>query len=176
MSDAELALAEFAGTRAHEKATEAADLLESFLSKCQGMGEACANCLGLKFEPGMSECLATTAAQLLAEAGLRSGRGPGLGEGAASGYSAQRGTMSNVGLYGTMPALGPQGSGRGTEEPAVGPGGLRVLAAGQNSDAPSLIDPSLKGDAAGAGQGAIPWRYRRKVGQYFQRLAEELAE
>jgi hypothetical protein len=132
--------------------------------------------LGLKFAPGMSECLAATIEQLLAEAGLGIGQGAGFGEGFGPGFSARRGSAANMGLYGSLPALGPQGSGRGTTEMSAGPGSSRSLVGGQNPDEPAMIQSEATGSASGVGQGAIPLRYRQKVGQYLQRLAEELGK
>lgn len=176
MSDAEGALVEFEGTRAHEKAVEAADILESFLGKCEGMGKACKGCLA--FNPGLSKGLGNTIEQLLAEAGLKmgSGSGFGMGEGVGGGYSARRSNANNMGLYGGLPALGPQGSGRGTAELSPGLGSPGSLTGGSNPDDPTLVEAGATGAASGAGQGTIPLRYRQRVGRYLQRLAEELNE
>ncbi len=76
MSAAETALAEFAGTRGYEQATRAAEILERFVSQCDGMGEACQGCLA--FHPSLGNCLGNTAQQLLAEAGFGSGMGSGM--------------------------------------------------------------------------------------------------
>jgi len=176
MSQAEGALVEFKGTRAHEKADEAAVILESFLSNCEGMAGACEGCLA--FNPGLSKGLGNTIEQLLAEAGLGmgAGRGFGMGEGAGGGYSARSSNANNIGLYGGLPALGPQGSGRGTAEFGPGPGSPGSLAGGDNPDQPTFVEADATGAASGAGQGTIPLRYRQRVGQYLQRLAEELNE
>lgn len=176
MSQAEGALVAFEGTRAHEKADEAAALLESFLSQCEGMGDACKGCLA--FNPGLSKGLGSTIEQLLAEAGLGmgAGNGVGMGEGAGGGYSARSSNASNIGLYGGLPALGPRGNGRGTAQLGPGPGSPGSLAGGNNPDQPTLVEADATGAASGAGQGTIPLRYRQRVGQYLQRLAEELNE
>ena len=176
MSDAEAALIEFSGTRAHERAVEAADILDSFLSKCQGMGKACKSCLA--FNPGLSDGLGNTVEQLLAEMGLGSGSGSGSGfaAGGSSGYSAQRGGQNNVGMYGGLPTLGPAGMGQGNSQQAAGPGSGGSLAGGHNAQDPALISTDATREASGVGQGEIPLRYRQRVGQYFQRLAEELGQ
>src|SRR5690606_30692694 len=61
--ESENSLAEFAGTLAHKKAVEAADILASFLSQCNGLGQACEGCLA--FSPGLANCLGDTVKQLL---------------------------------------------------------------------------------------------------------------
>ena len=58
MSAAEAGLAEFSGTRGHEKAKEAADILERFIKKCSGMGGEAGACL--VFQPSIGGCLGDT--------------------------------------------------------------------------------------------------------------------
>src|SRR5262249_51489522 len=68
MGEAESGLAEFSGSRGSASAGKAADILEQFLSKGQGMGRQGRQCL--KFAPGLGDALGDTVEQLLAEAGL----------------------------------------------------------------------------------------------------------
>ncbi len=174
MAQAETGLAEFSGTLAHKHALRAAEILEQFLSQCQGMGTAAGNCL--VFSPGFggssAQSLGQTAAQLLAEMGLGSGQGSGGG----SGYSASRNSMNNMGLYGGMPALlgADGGAGRSTSEKAQT---ARDAAAGPGGDNPDqstfaeLASPELEGGSSASG---VPLHYRRRVGEYFRKLSEEL--
>ena len=75
--DAETSLSEFSGTKGHTSATDAADVLESFLSKCQGMGDQAGEaCQGLKFKPG-DGAAGETLDQMLADAGMKLGSKPG---------------------------------------------------------------------------------------------------
>jgi hypothetical protein len=67
MTEAEGALAEFAGTRGHKKAKEAADILDQFIKKCNGMGAG--NCMKLRFQPKMCNSMGNTIGQLLAGMG-----------------------------------------------------------------------------------------------------------
>jgi hypothetical protein len=177
MSEAENALSEFAGTRAHEKASEAADILERFLSLCEGMVGQCQGCL--VFNPSLAKCLGDTVAQLLQEAGLGMGMGTGAGGGAGlgpgNGFSARRSPLGNMGLYGGLPGLGPQFGDQG-----LGPAGAQADApgslGGDGSNDPALVEAAATGQASGSAQGTIPARYRQRVGQYFQRIAEEASE
>ncbi len=174
MSAAARALAEFSGTQAHAEAKRAADILETFLAKCQGMGEEGAACLKKGFQPGLGQSLGETLSQLLSDAGLKRGSGPGGGAG--GGYSARRSSLDNIGLYGGLPQrTGPQRAGLGNRSRnAAGEG---RYASGPHSAAEGGAgDPLANAAAAGGGEAAIPSQYRRKVGRYFQRLADELGD
>src|SRR5207249_7280443 len=120
-SDAEQGLGGFSGSRGHEGAKRAADILESFLSKCQGMGRqgAGGQCLP-KFQPKLSQCLSNTISQLLSMSGFGSGGDGGFGQGAGNGFSARRNSLQNVGLYGSQPTLvsGPSSMGTGSSNAA----------------------------------------------------------
>jgi hypothetical protein len=178
MSGAESALAEFSGTRAHEKAQEAADILQKFLKMCQGgegMGTAAGACL--VFQPTLANCLGNTVEQLLAEMGLGGGGkgGMGMGSGGTGGYSSRRG---GFGLYGGMPGMtgalgGDYGaSGNPDQNP---PGGLvRELPGGANPDEAVWPELSAGAGAGGLGEADVPVRYRRRVGEYFRRIIDEL--
>ncbi len=174
MAAAEAGLAEFSGTRGHQKAQQAADILEKFLKQCQGGGMA--ECAGgcLIFQPKLGGCLGNTVAQLLAQMGMPgTGSGSGTGSGAGSGYSARRSAMPNMGLYGGMPGMGEAyGEAAGSEGSRADSSGDHRRG-GANPDAPTLIELPAEAAAAGISEGAVPVRYRRQVGQYFQRIAEE---
>ncbi len=172
MTEAEAGLAEFSGTIGHEKAKQAAEILEKFLKQCEamdGMGGCAANCL--IFQPSLGNCLGNSIAQILAQMGMNSGIG-GMGMGAGSGgYGSRRGGM---GLYGGLPGMagnygdGSQQDGAQDDAPA------RFHTGGSNPDQPTMFDASAEGAAGGIGQGAIPVRHLRRVGEYFQRVADEV--
>jgi hypothetical protein len=165
MSEAEDALAEFKGTQAHAKAKEAAEILEKFLDQSQSPGGLQGQAQGcLVFRPGIGQSMGQTAAQMLAEMslGMRSGMG---------GYG-------NMGLYGQMAGMSGMGSGqsgdprnmhggRGDKADSSNPGG-------GNPDQAGPIELLTGGAATATSERAVPARYRQQVGQYFQRLAEEL--
>lgn len=171
MTEAESGLAEFSGTRGHSGAKEAADILETFLSKSKSMGQSAKQCL--TFQPRVGQSLSQTAQQLLADAGLGNGNG-GQGNGGGGGYSTRRSTLQNVGLYGGIP-LSEQSSGKdGISRDAIvgtGRGGRdrmgRELGGGVFESRNAL-------NASGTGEAVVPLRYRRKVGRYFQRIADEI--
>jgi hypothetical protein len=168
MSEAEVALSEFGGTRGHQKATEAAETLKKFLSQCEGVGEAGEGCLA--FSPSLSSCLGDTVAQLLAEAGLGNGNGPGQGSG--NGYSARSNSLKNVGLYGGLPgmdALSSNGNGQSRQSA----NSKNRFNSGEDHDDPALVEATNVSGATGGGQGSTPARYRQRVGKYLQRIAEE---
>ena len=176
MLDAEMGLLEFNGDQALAKATEAADILESLLGQCKGMGGQCKG--GLSFNPTLGSKMGNTLQQLLGEAGL-GGVGSGFGQGAGGsggGYSARRGG-ANVGMYGGMQSLGQAGmsQGQGTRNAAAnGQGDGSGYGIGGNGRDPSRVDMSVTSEAASSSQGSVPLRYRRRVGRYLQELAEEL--
>jgi hypothetical protein len=181
MTDAEEALASFAGTRSFESAKNAALILERFLSQCSGngslnqAGQAC-----LAFNPGLAGNLGNSIEQMLAEAGLPSlsqiGK-PGFGSGAGTGngFSARQNNMNNVGLYGSLPALvssARQGSGHLSA--AGGRGRSQGTAVARRS--PELNKAQGATAGAGAPQADIPAPYRRRVADYFERIADELGD
>ena len=162
MTGAEGALAEFAGTRGHTKAKEAADILNKFLKKCNGMGNCAGNCL--KFKPGLCNSMGNSIAQLLA--GMNSGNGNGSGGMSGDGmmglYGGLPTSLANMGEFGHGPSSRNRrgvGSPRGANPDELKPG--------------ELFAP---GAATGASEGAVPVRYRRQVGDYFERVAEETGE
>jgi polyhydroxyalkanoate synthesis regulator protein len=174
MLEAENGLAEFSGTRGHASALEAADILEQFLQKAGQMGqEGAGKALG-GFRPSLGSAMGKTLQQM-----LNRGRGrKSMGQGGGDGYSAARNTSDNVGLYGSdqnysESQSGGEGmrqrenrSGRGPRSPGRALGG--------SGDGPLEAPGHLR--ASGGSDAAIPLRYRRQVGRYFQRVADELGD
>ena len=170
MQGAEDGLAEFSGTKGAEKSREAEQILEKFLSKCNGMGGKCEG--ALKFSPQLGSCMGNTPQQLMNDA-MGQGQGQGQGQGSGNGMSARRG-QNNVGMYGNMPATGQHRSGGGfskKNQPANPAGSANN----------SLNDNQPGGPKAGANAGAttgraditVPPQYRKKTADYFQRLVED---
>jgi hypothetical protein len=174
MTDAETALADFQGTKAFDSATKAAEIMAKFISRCQGEGSMESECLGcLAFQPKLSECLGNSIGQLLAELGLGSGSNPGAGMGNGNGYSARRGPMQNVGLYGQLPSFG-EGLGSGTaQRQRQSTSGVYRGGSGSQAGQPNAADAASQRSATGTGDAAVPAPYRRKVAEYFQRVVEE---
>ena len=174
MTDAETGLAEFSGKTGHRDAKHAADTLETFLKKCNGMGEKSAQaCQGLKFSPGEG-CLGDSLSQMLADAGFQPGNKPGQNGpmGSGGGFSSRRSSLNNMGLYGKMPTRGnPTQSKSGNGKQSLSVGGSYRSDADRTSS--SRLDPHGLLKSSGAGETAVPARYRNRVEQYFQRIADE---
>ena len=162
MAGAESALGEFAPTRGHKKAQQAADILKKFIKECKGMGN-CA-CKGLKFQPTVCKAIGNSLEQLLAAMGMGSGMGGGSG---MDGFGP-------TGLYGGLPPAlaNPGEASGGGEGNARREGGSPI----NNRDGGPPGELFAPGAAAGANAAAVPVRYRRQVGQYFQHVAEETGE
>jgi len=174
MVESETALADFSGSRAHEKAQEAADLLDQFVKKCEGgMGQCAGN--ALRFQPSLSSAMGNSVAQLLAMMGLGAQSGYGGAGMGSGGFSAQRG---GYGVYGDMPGMTqPMGNaGRGRMDATSRDRGRRTVGGRHASKDDSLLDDPASSDASGIGQAAVPAGSRRRVGQYFQRVNEETRE
>jgi len=156
---AEAALAEFAGTRGHAKAKEAADILNKFINNATAWAVAPAK--GCDFIRVWGSGMGNTIAQLLA------GMSSGSGSGGMSGDGA-------VGLYGGLPPCSETWASLATVRAAG------IVAESASRAAPiRMSEPNelfAPGAAAGASEGAVPVRYRRQVGDYFQRVAEETGE
>lgn len=164
MLEAETALADFSGTEGHAASGRAADILEEFLAKCEGMGNQGQLCL--KFQPSLESGLGHTIEQLLNEAGLGSG---GMG-GGQSGYSTRRSTLDSVGLFGNLPGT-DQMPGRTSQRSAPADRSQHP-SAGSGDDAEIVSGQSVRAAAGSSGAG-VPPRYRGRVGAYFRRIAEE---
>ena len=162
---------------ASQNASGAADILESMLGQCQGMGNnACQNCKS-SFNPGSSSSVGKSIDQLLKSMGLgdgQSGMKPGMGAGMApGGYSMPQNTAQNIGLYGGLPMqMQTPRSGNGDKAD----GGIAVYEqGGAASDFGSEVqteEASARGDS-GAG---VPSLYREQVSEYFRQLADELGD
>jgi hypothetical protein len=172
MSAAETALAEFSGKRGYENADRAADILEKFIERCQSEGGMMGlGMRALRFQPGLAAGLGNTVAQLLSEAGLVPGEG--MGGSGSGGRSARRGAAT-IGLYGSLPGVGD----------ATGLGPIGGGRSGSGRDGAGARGGTQPGEPAGAAAGrppgaprpgdvAVPAAYRRRVAEYFQRVAEE---
>jgi hypothetical protein len=169
MAAAQAALADFSGTQAHTAAKDAADQMEKLLSKCSGMGEEASTCL--KFQPGLSDGLGNTVEQMLAS--MNNGGKPGTGTGNGGGYSAKRSTMNNVGMYGHLPTRSTPGGGGGGQN---GKGSTMDASGGTDTGDAMTADALGKNRSAGEAAAAVPPQYRRRVGDYFRRVADELGE
>jgi hypothetical protein len=81
-----------------------------------------------------------------------------------------------VGLYGGFPGMDQPiehgGSGRGNPDDQGKGGSI----GGSNPDSDHSYESSAEGTLSGASEGAIPLRYRRQIGHYFERIAEETKE
>ena len=169
LAGSEAALADFAGSRAYEKAKEASEILNRFIKRCQGDGDLSAECqCVLVFQPSLCQGMGNTVAQLLAEMGMGS-RG---GMGGSGGFGA-------MGLYGNTAGMSGMGSGQLGEPKSGSEGGDDQQAASAGGGNPDVFGPgdvTGAGAAASASEAGVPLRYRRAVRQYFQRLSEELGD
>jgi hypothetical protein len=169
MQDSEQGLADFDGTKAHANAKEAEEILDGFISKCRGVGDAAGQCL--VFDPKLAGGIGNTVEQLLDAEGLATGRGAGGGGG---GYMARRSTLRNVGIYGDMARIAKAskaGGGRSDQ-------GISTDGRGPRDDRgnPLGVTATAKGRAAGEADAAVPVQYKRRVGDYFHRVADEIGE
>ncbi|MCE5268370.1 MAG: hypothetical protein LLG00_10840 [Planctomycetaceae bacterium] len=164
MAAAESALSEFNGTRGYQKAKEAADILGKFLNQCKCKGGA-GRGMNLAFQPSLCRSMGNTLDQLLAGLNM----GAGSGSGAGMGFGGE----GNVGLFGGMPnAAGAEKMSEGGRSARLHRRGYSASPSANPDQADSGL-PIVPGQAGGASEGAVPNRYRRQVGQYFQRIAEE---
>ena len=162
MTEAESGLAEFSGTRGHAGAQKAAEALEKLISQCNGMGGEGMLCL--RFSPSLSAGLGNTIEQLLGEMGFGNGQGNG------NGYSARSNSLANMGLYGSMPTS--LSGDRGGSSRSASPRGSGARGRSDRAEATSA-EAASKSSAAGAADASVPPSYRRRVAEYFQRIADE---
>ena len=166
MAASESALAEFLGTRSAAASLLASETLKKFIGQCNSMGDQGQACL--KFAPKLAG-MGDTIKQLLDAEGLSMGKtGGGMG-----GYSARRNSLRNVGLYGRLPLGGKESRAGG------GHGQHHGSETAHNSGGPKQPgDGSASGhlNASGQSDAAVPDRYKRRVGEYFERVANELDE
>jgi hypothetical protein len=175
MVEAETGLGEFSGTRGQEGAERAAEILKQFLSQGGGMGQEGAGKAMRSFRPSLGDALGQSLDQLMRNSGM--GKQPGNAQGSGGGYSASRNTMDNVGLYGNNPTFNESRSGGGPSKRPMRGGAGRAPSERQSAasgDAPNEAPGRMS--AAGGSDAAIPLRYRRQVGRYFQRVADELGD
>lgn len=162
---------------AQGSAKKAAEILESFLSQCEGMGESAGQQCKAAFKPGAQSKVGNSLKQMLSMMGMKpgsSGRKPGgkpgmgMGYGAGGGYAQRFPGPQNVGMYGSMPM--PQassGRSRGDQQsPGIQTSQNYDTQAGGNSDK----DSAAQRQAAGQNMNAIPANYRSKVAEYFRQL------
>ena len=170
-----------------QQAGKAADILESFLSECNSMGnQACQNC-NASFSPSAGGPKpGNSISQLLQQMGLgegQTGMRPGMGQRPGQqgsgpmgegGYSMPQNTMENIGVYGGLPTQEPpprQGNGDDSE------GGFATYEQGGRSEgsrggSSDTEDASARGDAGAV----VPSVYQKQVSDYFRQLAEELGD
>lgn len=178
MDQSESSLGAFQGTAASEATLQARDIMEKLLKKCKGGDGMASQCKGcLKFSPSLNECLGNTLDQLLSEAGLGSGDAegsqPGNGSGNGGGYSARRNSSQNVGLYGQLPSIGDVNSSGRSQ--GSGLQGLTGRGAGGKRDVGNTrsFESVSKSGSAGVAGAVVPAPYRKRVADYFQRIADE---
>ncbi|MEZ6088983.1 MAG: hypothetical protein R3C05_13350 [Pirellulaceae bacterium] len=167
---------------AQTRSAKAAEILESFLSQCEGMGNsACQNCRAA-FNPSLG-CpnLGNSIEQMLAMMGMKPGRsgmklggspGMGFGWGAGGGYSQRFAGPQNIGMYGSLPT--PQtAAGRGqSDRKSQGFQTSQIIekqGGGLNHD-----ETSRSGEPGGAAINSMPADYRAKVAEYFRNLSNAI--
>ncbi len=169
MTEAENGLSEFDGRRGHAGALEAAEILEKLLAKSGGMGQGGAQNALRRFGPSLGEAMGQSLQQM-----MQSGQ-PGGGE---SGFGMAQNTTNNVGLYGDDPNSRESNSGsEGMRDRDRRSGAVRNARdphEGGLGDRPSDAPGRLR--ASGSPDAAVPLRYRRQVGRYFQKIVDELGE
>lgn len=165
---------------ASENASTAADILESFLSQCNGMGgQACKNCES-GFNPSAGSAnLGNSLQQLLDSLGLgqgQTGRKPGMsaGMGPGGGYSMPQNTAENIGLYGGLPT--EVASPRSGEDGDKSEGAIASYTQGGDAKATAGSESTSEATARGDAAAGVPSLYREQVNEYFRQLADELGD
>jgi hypothetical protein len=87
----------------------------------------------------------------------------------------QQNTLKNVGLYGNLPTMQSAG-GRGGGDKRAGDGRRTDGAVLADRRTASTIDAKEGARAIGNYELVVPAQYRRRVAEYFQRIADENAE
>jgi hypothetical protein len=174
MLEAENGLAEFSGTRGHSGADEAARILEQFVAKAGQMGQQGGGQALRGFRPQLGGAMRQTLQQML-------NRRPGkqqAGQGGGDGYSMAQNTADNVGLYGSDQNYSESSAGGAGQRQPQSRGGKGTRAPGRaiGGTADGSLDAPGGLRAGGGTDAAIPLRYRRQVGRYFQRVADELGD
>jgi hypothetical protein len=163
MSEAERELENFAVPRGFAEAKRALDLLEEFLTRHKP--EDLANGAGggqgrIRFTPGMRNALRQTLSQMLGE------RGFGRGEMARQ--------NDNIGLYGGANLPQDFASSRAGKNSTSKKDGGGAAATRDSGDNAPRANETPGGQVQGStGEAAVPITYRRRVADYFQRIADE---
>jgi hypothetical protein len=94
---------------------------------------------------------------------------------AGGGYSSRRSSLKNVGIYGGIPRHSKQG---GQQKGGSADRGTGTWDEGTNPDADQAGAGAAAGKsrASGESDAAVPVKYRKQVGDYFQRVADELGD
>jgi hypothetical protein len=166
---------------AANQAKTAADILESFLGKCEGMGQGACKACEMAFNPSAgSPSLGNSIQQMLAMMGMKpgmsqgNGQGMGFGFGAGGGYAMRSPGPQNVGLYGSLPIPQQRNSrGRGDRQT---PGFATNSSASAQQAGSAAAEQRAEGQAAGQAASGVPPQYRSQVAEYFRQLAEQLGE
>ncbi len=164
--------------KAQEHAANAADILESFLSDCKGMGEkACENCKAA-FNPSAGGCkLGNSIQQMLAMMGMKpgsSGMNPGVGAGigAGGGYSQRFAGPENIGMYGSIPMPSNRPSRGQSNQQAQGFQTSSMIDSGSSTGGSGETRSS--GEASGQAMNSVPTKYRSQVAEYFRSVSESI--
>ncbi len=166
---------------AADQAKSAADILESFLSKNEGMGQGACKACEMAFNPSAgARSLGNSIQQMLAMMGMKpgmsqgNGQGMGFGFGAGGGYAMRSPGPQNVGLYGSLPIPQQRNSrGRGDRKTQ---GFATNSSASPQQAGSAAADQRAEGQAAGQAASGVPPQYRSQVAEYFRQLAEQLGE
>jgi hypothetical protein len=103
---------------------------------------------------------------------MKMGSGMG-GIGSGGGYSERRSSLANIGLYGNLPTRGQWAANSSGGQAKRGISSDGRGGPNDNND-PSAIGSIGKTKTTGESDAAVPPEYRRRVGEYFQRVADEL--
>lgn len=161
-----------------KNADRAADILESMLSECNGMGDkACENCKA-KFNPGKFGNSMQQLMQMMGmkpgASGMKPGGSPGFGAGfgAGGGYAQRSPGPQNVGMYGSIPMSQPaESSGRGDRQSTGVASSHQIESA---SGGQGNTEAQARGETAGQSMNSVPANYRAKVSEYFQSINDEI--
>lgn len=164
---------------AQQNAQSAAEILESFLSKCEGMvGQACENCKAAFRPSAGGPKLGNSIQQMLAMMGMKPGKsgmkpggspGMGMGFGAGGGYAQRSPGPENVGMYGSLPMAETTPSRGQGDRQSQGFQTSRAIDA--TADGAGDGSTHHTGDATGQGMNLVPANYRSRVDEYFRNLS-----
>ncbi len=177
MASAQQHLIDGALERGRDDASEAADILESFLSQCDALGDqACESCEAAFNPSAGGPQLGDSLQQMLNMMGMKpgsSGAGPGMGFGAAGGFAQRFPGPENVGMYGSLPTPAAAAQGQGDQTSGgVASRNVRGVPGGGSAS----VETEISTAAGGQADQAIPRQYRSQVTEYFRRLTEEMPD